>query len=523
MAVFGKNILENLTTGMYSDSRVMYREYVQNSCDAIDAAVGSGIITRKDASVDISIDAKKREIHIRDNGCGIQKEDFTRVLSDIANSDKKRATDKGFRGIGRLCGLAYCNELRFISSAAGEHEAHVMVWDARKMRTMLNDDRKHTADEVLETILDESYLPTKAEDHFFEVNMKGVTSPDLLDKDIVRKYLAFEIPVPNPNRFMFNEKIYDHANKLGSPINEYNVFVGDERGVEQVFKGYTTRIYSGSKVHDEIKTIEFRDFHDENDKLIAWAWFGLSSLNGQIKAQGNPQRGLRLRKGNIQIGDSSTLRRLFKDPRGNEYFIGEVFAVHPELIPNARRDYFNENAIRDAFETQLCEFFDYLWKLCNVASDERSAYRSIKDYRDAIATYKEKSKSGFNGDVDRETMQTALEEKRQKAERAQKTLSKSSLATDDEITARVKQIVCATETTPTLEPLKPLPEIPAEKDKQENGKKMKPVFITDELSQYPKDTRRVVGRIYDLINQNAPDIAQDLIAKIHAGLKAKKD
>ena len=186
MAVFGKNILENLTTGMYSDSRVMYREYVQNSCDAIDAAVGSGIITRKDASVDISIDAKKREIHIRDNGCGIQKEDFTRVLSDIANSDKKRATDKGFRGIGRLCGLAYCNELRFISSAAGEHEAHVMVWDARKMRTMLNDDRKHTADEVLETILDESYLPTKAEDHFFEVNMKGVTSPDLLDKDIVR-------------------------------------------------------------------------------------------------------------------------------------------------------------------------------------------------------------------------------------------------------------------------------------------------------------------------------------------------
>ena len=47
MAVFGKNILENLTTGMYSDSRVMYREYVQNSCDAIDAAVTTGIIARE--------------------------------------------------------------------------------------------------------------------------------------------------------------------------------------------------------------------------------------------------------------------------------------------------------------------------------------------------------------------------------------------------------------------------------------------------------------------------------------------
>jgi molecular chaperone HtpG len=519
MAVFGKNILENLTTGMYSDSRVMYREYVQNSCDAIDAAVNSGIIARKEASIDISIDSEKREIRIRDNGSGIRKEDFVRVLSDIANSDKKRAVDKGFRGIGRLCGLAYCNELQFISSAVGEEEASVMTWNAWKMRTMLNDDRKHTADEVLEAILKISSQPADTDDHFFEVIMTGVTSSDLLNKVIIRNYLAFEIPVPYPNKFMFYGQIYEHAKLLGVAIDEYNVFVE----TEQVFKDYTTRIYSGGKVHDEIKTIEFKDFYDENDKLIAWMWFGLSSLNGQIKAQGNIQRGLRLRKGNIQIGESGTLRRLFKDARGNEYFIGEVFAVHPELIPNARRDYFNENAIRDTFETRLREFFDCLWKLCNVASDERSAYKSIKDYREAVTAYKEKAKTGFSGGVDRETMQTALEEKRQKAEKAQRTLKRSEETADDEITARVKVIVRNVETAHAPEPLKPLPEIPSEKEKPESGKKAKPVYITDELSQYPKETRRVVGRIYDLINQNAPDIAQDLIAKIHTGLKTKKD
>ena len=32
MATIGKNILENLTTGMYADSKVIYREYVQNAC-----------------------------------------------------------------------------------------------------------------------------------------------------------------------------------------------------------------------------------------------------------------------------------------------------------------------------------------------------------------------------------------------------------------------------------------------------------------------------------------------------------
>jgi len=519
MAVFGKNILENLTTGMYSDSRVMYREYVQNSCDAIDTAVKAGIIVRKDTSIDINIDAEKREIHIRDNGVGIHKEDFVRVLSDIANSDKKRAVDKGFRGIGRLCGLAYCNELQFISSAVGEEEASVMTWNALKMRTMLNDDSKHTADEVLEDIMKTSSQPADLGDHFFEVIMTGMTNLDLLDKDIIRNYLAFEIPVPYPNKFMFNGKIYDHAKQLGVSIDEYNVFVN----AEPVFKGYTTRIYSGGKVHDEIRDVEFKEFYDKNDRLISWMWFGLSALNGQIKAQGNIQRGLRLRKGNIQIGEAGTLRRLFKDARGNEYFIGEVFAVHPDLVPNARRDYFNENPTRGEFEAQLGTFFDYLWKLCNIASDERSAYKSIGDYHKFVNTYEEKEKTGFSSGVDREKMQTDLEEKRLKAERAQRTLQKSKESSDDKITAHVKEIVGTVETAQVSEPLAPLPEISIERDKSEGGKKNKPVYIANELSHYPKETRRIVGKIYDLINQNVPDIAQDLIAKIHAGLKAKKD
>lgn len=519
MTVWGKNILENLTTGMYSDSRVIYREYIQNSCDAIDAAVRSGIIVRKDVSIDINIDTGKREIRIRDNGSGICKEDFVRVLSDIANSDKKRAVDKGFRGIGRLCGLAYCNELKFIASAIGEAEASVMMWDAWKMRTMLNDNCKHTADEVLKAILKKTSLTAKESDHFFEVIMTGVTNLDLLNKDMIRDYLAFEIPIPYPNKFMFNQKIYDYAKTIGVSIDEYNVFVN----AEQVFKGYTTKIYSAGKIHDEIKDVKFKNFFDENDKLIAWMWFGLSSLNGQIKPQGNMQRGLRLRKGNIQIGEPGALRRLFKDARGNEYFIGEVFAIHPELIPNARRDYFNENAIRDEFELQLREFFDYLWKLCNLASDERSAYKSIKDYHESISTYKKKVKNGFNGDVERNTLQTILEEKRQKAEKAIKTLAKSKETTDDELASRVKEIVRTVEITKDSNPLKVLPKIPCVQEKPTSGKKMKPVYITDELSQYPKETRRVVGRIYDLINQNAPDIAQELIAKIHAGLKNKKD
>lgn len=43
--VFGANILENLTTGMYKTSQIIFREYVQNSCDAIDKAIAMGILS----------------------------------------------------------------------------------------------------------------------------------------------------------------------------------------------------------------------------------------------------------------------------------------------------------------------------------------------------------------------------------------------------------------------------------------------------------------------------------------------
>lgn len=31
MAIIGKNVIENLTTAMYEDLKIIYREYIQNS------------------------------------------------------------------------------------------------------------------------------------------------------------------------------------------------------------------------------------------------------------------------------------------------------------------------------------------------------------------------------------------------------------------------------------------------------------------------------------------------------------
>ena len=52
--IFGANILENITTGMYKDSKVSYREYIQNACDQIDKDVEIGLLSdRKDGEINI--------------------------------------------------------------------------------------------------------------------------------------------------------------------------------------------------------------------------------------------------------------------------------------------------------------------------------------------------------------------------------------------------------------------------------------------------------------------------------------
>jgi hypothetical protein len=528
MAVFGKNILENLTTGMYSDRRMMFREYVQNSCDAIDTAVKKGILKLEDARIDITIDENNSTIVIEDNGYGISTNDFVRVLSDIANSDKSRNEDKGFRGIGRLCGLAYCTQMQFIASTLGEDKENIMVWDAKKMRGMLNDNKKRTADEVLVAILSLSKAPSSKESHYFKVIMTGINkdSHALLDVNGIRDYLSFEAPVPYDSAFMFYRQILDHACKLGVKIDEYPIYTNDE----QIFKPYRTRIYASGKIHDEIMSIDFKDFYDQSDNLIGWMWFGLSSFNGQIKSE-NIQRGIRLRKGNIQIGSSRALRdrRLFPDPRANEYFIGEVFALHPDLIPNARRDYFNENTVRTTFELQLTEFFKVLWKLCNVASDDRSAYKSIRDYHSAVETYHDKEKSGFAGGVERETLDSDLENKQKLAENAQKQLERSVGASFNDnaiavqLIQKVKTIVSKVEGSKTPNTLLPSLQTGSNFGDTKRRQKTTPKFLSGDLSQYTRETRKVVSRIYDIINQNAPEMAEELISKIQTALKSKKE
>ncbi len=514
MVKIGKNILENLTTGMYSDSKVAYREYVQNACDQIDKAIDSGIVTPELAEVAIFIDQNKRYVLIEDNATGVREKDFVAQLGDIANSDKKIGVDKGFRGIGRLCGLAYCRTLVFTTSYAGEAVASRMRFDAKLMREMLISDKKYTVDEILDAIVTTETYKEEKDKHYFKVELIDINheNTDLLDKAGVRDYLSFVAPVPYTNKFYHRHKIYNHAKSLGFTIDEYKVTVNGA----QLFKEYKTRLYEGAdkKNYDDVFDVEFKDFYD-GKTLIAWAWYGLCRFEKAIPKALNPMYGFRLRQGNIQIGDNTAVASLFKEDRGNSYFIGEIFTVDKNLIPNSQRNYFNETPARINLEKQLRVFFyDELHRLYHVANETKNHYKKLEAYNDAVTKFQEKHAKGFVDKKEQSRMEDMVEDARKKKDAAKKKLEKTveTLSTSSFLTPeqRVqKKIQDKFELSTTQKAEKKETEIVEQKEE----KKFK--YFTDSLSKLDKSKRKLVGQIMGIVSQIAPEnIAEEIQAAI---------
>ena len=211
----GKNVLENLTQGMYNNSLIIYREYIQNAADQIDKAHANNAFPNEDLKIAIRIDERARRITIEDNANGIPLAEVKRRLADVADSDKVQGEEKGFRGIGRLGGLAYCRALRFVTSYAGEAQQTTMIWDADRLEKILNDRSDHSsAEEILDRIIEYRNEPCDERSHFFRVELLDIkdSNDQLLNEEKVREYISEVAPLD------YGETFDTLAPKIGSFI-----------------------------------------------------------------------------------------------------------------------------------------------------------------------------------------------------------------------------------------------------------------------------------------------------------------
>ena len=223
----GKYTLESLTTGMYSDPKIIYREYIQNSVDSLENAIAQNLIEPQSMRIDIVIDDENSLISIRDNGTGISYNKAVSTLMNIGSSQKRHSNNRGFRGIGRLGGMSYCDLLIFTTSAENEDKKTIVEFDCKKLRQLLvpgvNEDMDLAT--VLDNVTSIRQEDEKAEKHYFLVELRDVIGfSDLLNIEVVKSYISQVAPLPYKTRqFVFSTDLHKFLND-----HEYEDFYGFE-------------------------------------------------------------------------------------------------------------------------------------------------------------------------------------------------------------------------------------------------------------------------------------------------------
>lgn len=377
----GKDILELLSTSMYIDPITLYREYVQNAADAIDEARHLGLPTSGEGpSIEILIDATKRNVVIRDNGTGISGAEFEQRLSSFGASRKRGTQARGFRGVGRLAAVGSCQELIFRSRFAGEESGNEMRWDCRQVKSMLRTHDSLGLEDVINSCVQtRSVVAAHLGQHGFEVELRGILrhrNDCLLDSASVYGYLSQVAPAPFSPEFTFGNKIRE---VLGTALGPLELTIRVSGYTDPVYRPHRDSIVvpSGERItFSEVETVHI-PASDGGEAATGWVLH--HEYKGAIPV---PQlRGLRLRSGNIQVGGSDLLQDHFQEPRFNSWAVGEVHTLDRRIVPNGRRDHFEANVHFENLVNHLSIVARSIGTRCRTSSSQRNWLRKFEQLR----------------------------------------------------------------------------------------------------------------------------------------------
>ncbi len=367
-SLVGGDVISLITAGMYINPLAIYREYIQNAVDAI------ATIPYQSGRVEIEIDPVGLRLCIRDNGPGLSPEMARRALVPIARSEKRRGTDRGFRGIGRLAGLAFAQTVTFVTKSKDDDHVTRITWDDPTLQRNLKE-HSRTDKAILESVRIETLPREEWPEHFFEVHVTGIARHAaglVLNKEVVKAYIGEVCPVPISSIFPFKTEIEGVLGDDGASF-VLDVFINGE--TEPVTRRFDSEVplQGDRKVRfTECERVDIPVL--DGNANAAVGWIAHSSYSGMI-LQDAGVRGFRARVGNIQIGDEAIFEHLFPEDRFNRWCIGELHIVDSRILPNSRRDYFEPGPHVRNLENQLRSVFRGIANRCRKASTVRNAER----------------------------------------------------------------------------------------------------------------------------------------------------
>ena len=349
----GVHLLETITRGMYSEPLHCIREYVQNAYDSIRDARRKNILNEDEGIVHLIVDQNARTLRIRDNGLGLSPEEAIVYLQDLGNSNKASSKEKlsqhaGFRGIGRMAGISYCKTLKFETSN-GNGKKCTVEFDAAGINNLTRAGRGPTT--IVDAIRNHSQINESHEEYksrFLEVSLERVDkgSP-ILDTNRLTEYLQQTAPVKyDPSVWSFGEEINNFADNAGSAsdssVGTILLYICNSEGDIQkdIRRPFTNTFQYRNRQNKNPQTVRVSDVKEltcsDNLNNGWWGWVAVHERKGALN--GIVYRGLRVRMHNIQIGDETIIKKLFKSEYLANWCFGEIHITDYSITPNAQRD-----------------------------------------------------------------------------------------------------------------------------------------------------------------------------------------
>src|SRR5699024_9403932 len=152
---------------------------------------------------------------------------------------------------------------------------------------------------------------------------------------------------------------------------------------------------------DEITSMSYFDITIDGE-LYALGWYGNCGWYGFLSDK--ELSGFRVRTGNILIGDGRTMNVICKASRFNGWTQGEIFIITDKLIPNARRDDFEQNdayyKFIDALSNSIGLKISRTIREASVTRNNPNA-KALRAVERKIAEASKAISEGFNSTVDK--------------------------------------------------------------------------------------------------------------------------
>ncbi|MGH2550233.1 MAG: hypothetical protein ACRDHN_12635 [Thermomicrobiales bacterium] len=165
--------------------------------------------------------------------------------------------------------------------------------------------------------------------------------------------------------------------------------------------------------------------------IAAIAWVLHHDYEGAVPSSAG-LKGLRMRAGNVQIGDHTLLEEIFPEPRFNVWSVGEVHVIDKRIVPNGRRDHFEQNNHLHNLVNHLTPTARGIARRCRTNSVRRKWLREFELHRDNAKEKLGIIAQGSLGTVERNAMALTVEQTLLQIER----VAEMSLLDDDDSVER---------------------------------------------------------------------------------------